>query len=182
MRGCGAGFGLATKLTHAGRSEDVSAAVKFIGTYCPGSQLTVVGFSLGGNQVLKLLGEWGSETPAYVVRAMAVAPPIDLKACTRNIERTSRFVYNWSFVKSLVRDIRRRRGSLPVELSPPPRTVFEFDDRVTALRHQAEKEFGQRQSTEVAKRAAAAARRQLQIQPVGKRSAPKRSVSRRVVK
>jgi predicted alpha/beta-fold hydrolase len=132
MRGCGAGVELAKKPAHGGRSEDVLAAVQFIGASCPGSQLAVVGFSLGGNQVLKMLGEWGSQTPSHVVRAMAVEPPIDLMACSQNIGRPSRFVYNRSFVRSLVRDARRRQGLSPKDLCPPPRTVLEFDDRVTA--------------------------------------------------
>jgi predicted alpha/beta-fold hydrolase len=136
MRGCGAGDQLAQKTAHAGRSEDVAAAVDFVSTECPQSALVVVGFSLGANQVLKLLGEWGDSAPPRLSRAMAVAPPIDLLACARNISRPSRFVYNWWFVRALVRDARRRAAWVPalanIDWTRPPRKLYEFDDRITA--------------------------------------------------
>ena len=136
MRGCGAGDQLAQKTAHAGRSEDVAAAVDFVSTECPESALVVIGFSLGANQVLKLLGEWGSCPPPCFLRALAVAPPIDLLACARNIERPSRFIYNRWFVRTLVRDARRRSAWVPaladIDWTRPPKRLYEFDDRVTA--------------------------------------------------
>lgn len=136
QRGCGAGSHLATKPGHAGRSEDVAAAVDFLGNYCPRSPLVVVGFSLGGNLVLKALGEWGTNAPSHVIRAMAVAPPIDLLACSQNMERRRRALYNRWFVRSLVQQTYQRRDIVPelsqMDWSRPPRTLFEFDDRVTA--------------------------------------------------
>lgn len=136
QRGCGAGYNLATKPGHAGRSEDVDAAVNFIAQHCPQSRLVIVGFSLGGNLVLKLLGEWGGTAPPQVLRAMAVAPPIDLLTCSRNMDRQRMKLYNRWFVRSLVHQTHLRRELVP-ELSQlnwanPPRTLFEFDDRVTA--------------------------------------------------
>ena len=136
MRGCGAGVGLARKPAHAGRSEDVAAAVRFITTRCPNAGVAVVGFSLGGNQVLKMLGEWGAEAPDQVLRAMAVAPPIDLLECSRNIERPSCFFYNRWFLRWLIQNTRHRNNVVqdgaPADLSPAPTTLFEFDERVTA--------------------------------------------------
>jgi predicted alpha/beta-fold hydrolase len=136
MRGCGAGDQMAQKTAHAGRSQDVAAAVDFILTECPESSLVVVGFSLGANQVLKMLGEWGNSAPSCLLRAMAVAPPIDLLACAKNIARPSRFAYNRWFVRSLVRDARRRAAWVPaladIDWTRPPKTLYEFDDRVTA--------------------------------------------------
>jgi predicted alpha/beta-fold hydrolase len=97
--------------------------------------LVVVGFSLGGNQVLKMVGEWGKDA-VNVRRVMAVAPPIDLLACARNIARPSRFAYNRWLVRTLVREARRRAKWVPalaaIDWSRPPKKLFEFDDRVTA--------------------------------------------------
>jgi predicted alpha/beta-fold hydrolase len=136
MRGCGAGDQLAQKTAHAGRSEDVAAAVDFILTECPQSPLVVVGFSLGANQVLKMLGEWTNSAPSRLLRAMAIAPPIDPLACAQNIAKPSRLAYNRWFVRSLVRDARRRAAWVPaladIDWTRPPRSLYEFDDRVTA--------------------------------------------------
>ena len=136
MRGCGVGVGLARLPAHAGRSEDVAAAVRFITRSCPDTGLAVVGFSLGGNQVLKMLGEWGAEAPDQVLRAMAVAPPIDLVECSQNIARPRCFLYNRWFLRWLIQNTRERNRLVsdppPVDLSPTPRTLFEFDERVTA--------------------------------------------------
>jgi predicted alpha/beta-fold hydrolase len=136
MRGCGAGDRLAQKTAHAGRSEDVAAAVDFVSTRCPQSGVVVVGFSLGANQLLKLLGEWGSRPPPHLLRAMAVAPPIDLSACARSIERPSRFAYRRWFLRALIRDARRRSVWVPaladIDWTQPPRRLYDFDDRVTA--------------------------------------------------
>jgi predicted alpha/beta-fold hydrolase len=136
QRGCGAGYHIATKPGHAGRSEDVEAAVSFVARQCPQSPLVLVGFSLGANLVLKLLGEWGSAPPTCVSRAMAVAPPIDLLVCSRNMEQGRMRMYNRWFVRSLIQQTHARRELVP-ELAQliqpnPPRTLFEFDDRVTA--------------------------------------------------
>src|SRR6185503_5250573 len=57
MRGCGVGERLAKQPGHAGRSEDVAAAVEFLRKTCPGSKLVAVGFSLGGNLLLKWLAD-----------------------------------------------------------------------------------------------------------------------------
>lgn len=136
MRGCGAGRSLARKPGHAGRSEDVRAVVSHVRRSCPGSPLRLVGFSLGGNLLLKTLGEWNQQAPAEVTGALAVAAPIDLIACSRNIERPQMFLYNRFFVRTLMREIARRRSFIPelaeLDLRRPPRTLYQFDDRVTA--------------------------------------------------
>ena len=79
LRGAGAGAALAVKPYHGGCSEDVAAVVRFIERLCPGSPITLLGFSLGGNIILKLLGEAPDRVPAAVVRAAVVNPPIDLE-------------------------------------------------------------------------------------------------------
>lgn len=133
MRGCGAGNRLAISPGHAGRSEDVHACVETIRKLCPQSPLRVVGFSLGGNLLLKMLGEKLRLT-GQIDQALAVSPPIDLRACSENI-RKFRF-YDYAFVLSLCMQIRQRRRVLPelrtIKLVPPPRSIREFDDRITA--------------------------------------------------
>ena len=64
LRGCGAGFGFALQPYNAGCSDDVLAVVQSLIEWCPASAITLLGFSLGGNIVLKFLGEAPDRVPA----------------------------------------------------------------------------------------------------------------------
>ena len=136
QRGCGAGMKLAQYAAHAGRSEDALAAAEEIHQLCPQSPCTIVGYSLGGNITLKLLGESGSRVPVNIESAIAVSPPIDLVCCGENIDVGFNRFFSKFFARQLVRFVQQRRdfisGLADVELSPKPRSVVDFDDRVTA--------------------------------------------------
>jgi uncharacterized protein len=136
LRDCGAGTGLARLPVHAGRSQDVGAALAYVMATCPDSPVFLVGFSLGANLVLKLLGEMGGELPANLAGAMAVAPPIDLVACAQNMETGLNQLYNRKFLRGLLRAAAVRNLRVPREfappLHPPPRHMREFDQRFTA--------------------------------------------------
>jgi len=135
QRGHGAGAALARQAGHAGRTEDAAAALAEIERLCPGSPCVLVGFSLGGNMALRLLGLWGAAAPPMLVRAMAIAPPIELRRCALNLRRGMNPVYDRSFTRRLVRFLRYKARIFPeyaaLRLAPPPRTVLEFDQRIT---------------------------------------------------
>ena len=95
---------------------------------------------MGGNIALKAMGEASQglsrcQLPGVDV-AVAVAPPIRLGDCCDNLKLGFNRVYDRSFAKSLHRLANRRQSVHPtaesVQLTPRPRTVREFDDRVTA--------------------------------------------------
>lgn len=133
MRGCGAGDELAYSPGHAGRSEDVRLCIERIHRLCPDSPLRIAGFSMGGNLLLKMLGE-NLHAAGSVTSAFAVSPPIDLCICSDNLRRYP--LYDYAFRSSLFRQIRTRRVRVPqlrsINLDPLPRTIREFDDRITA--------------------------------------------------
>jgi predicted alpha/beta-fold hydrolase len=148
LRGCGAGATLARLPYHSGRSEDAAAALQFIATLCPGSPTTIIGFSLGANVTLKLLGELGHGRCGGLDSAVAVCPPVDLMACSRNLSRWSNKIYDDHFVRNLWRAARGRCGAngsashahgkgtngtsqfrLP---NRRPARLYEFDDVYTA--------------------------------------------------
>ncbi len=136
LRGCGAGTALAKLPVHAGRSEDVGVVLAYLMEACADTPIFLVGFSMGGNLVLKLLGEMGRQRPANLAGAMAVAPPIDLIDCSRNMERGVNRLYNRSFLRSLLRAAAMRRERVPKEFDPPllplPQKLRDFDERFTA--------------------------------------------------
>ena len=137
QRGCGAGVDLARYPGHAGRSEDAAAALQRIAELCPGSPVSAIGYSLGGNIVLKLAGECGAQPPAGLDQVAAVCPPIDLSVCSANIGQGSNWIYDRTFIKSLMRLVEARATQSPefyerTPLLPRPKRLFEFDDPITA--------------------------------------------------
>jgi len=136
LRGYGAGFPLARHPVHAGRSEDAAAVLNYVIDLCPDSPIHLVGFSMGANIVLKLAGELGPLAPGNLASVMAVAPPIDLLECSRNMQRPLNRFYDRKFVNALLKHIELRKvhvpGALHRPLDPPPRRLIEFDNRFTA--------------------------------------------------
>lgn len=137
QRGCGAGAALARYPGHAGRSEDAAAAIERIARLCPGSPVSAIGYSLGGNIILKLAGECGDAPPGGLDRVAAVCPPIDLSTCSMNIGQGANWIYDQSFIRRLVRLVEARASQSPefyaaTPLQPRPRKLYEFDDRITA--------------------------------------------------
>lgn len=136
LRGSGAGMGLARGSYHSGRSEDAAAALREIGRQCPQALLAVVGFSLGGNITLKMLGEGKEELPANLDRAAAVCPPTDLLACVTALSQGVNRWYDRYFARLLVEQVAVRRRLVPdlhaTDFNATPRGVWEFDAAFTA--------------------------------------------------
>lgn len=136
LRGCGAGLGLARLPYHSGRSEDAAAALEKIAELCPNSPAALVGFSLGGNITLKLLGELGDMRLGNLDRAVAVCPPADLLAAVEQIRLPKNRLYERHFVRLLMRQLHEQRRVLsdlpPLAFARPPRHLWEFDDEFTA--------------------------------------------------
>ena len=132
QRGCGAAAFLSARTAHAGRSDDIADFLDWVTSHCPGSSLSLVGFSLGGNAVLKLAGEAGRSVPWKLKLVIAVAPPIDLEYCAVQLSRPRRRFYDRRFVRELCRQVRHRCQRMPAAKGLPsgarPRSVFEFDD------------------------------------------------------
>jgi len=136
LRTCGAGRGLSRYPYHAGRSEDALAALGRVRELCPSSPTTAVGFSLGGNVVLKLLGEKPDALPASLDSGVAVNPPIDLQASAERLDRPNARLYDRHFVNQLLDHVAHSRESANdlAELfrERRPRGVYQFDDFYTA--------------------------------------------------
>ncbi len=116
LRGCGAGAGLARLPYHSGRSEDATAALEAIARLAPDSPVTLVGFSLGGNIALKLAGELEQRGCGHLDSVMAVCPPVDLAACSLQIQKPENRIYDRYFVSLLLKQLTARRRLLPEAL------------------------------------------------------------------
>src|SRR5271169_2331485 len=80
MRNCGGTEQLGPTLYNSGMSDDVGAVAHNLIEQDGLPRLALVGFSMGGNLVLKLLGEWGDQAPSQVKAAVGIGPAIDLAA------------------------------------------------------------------------------------------------------
>src|SRR5581483_8302307 len=78
VRNCGGTEHLAPSLYHSGLSADIDAVTRALISEHKLRRLALIGFSMGGNQVLKLAGEWGTEGPSELRAVVAVSPAIDL--------------------------------------------------------------------------------------------------------
>jgi len=138
MRGCGGTEKLSQTLYHAGLTSDLRFILEQFQREGRGP-VYVVGFSLGGNVVLKLLGELGDT--ALVAGAAAVSTPIDLEACCRRMMERQNRLYESRFVSRLKLRYQERHRLHPEHFRPHQdrlaaleqvRTVMDFDDQITA--------------------------------------------------
>jgi len=137
-RGCSGELNLKPRAYHSGDSEEVDWILKKL-LDC-GKQLFAAGVSLGGNALLKWLGERGEAAAALVQRAAAVSAPIDVAAAGRALDRgLNRLFYTRMFLSTLKPKSLRKLEAFP-GLFDPARvraagTFREFDDLVTAPLH-----------------------------------------------
>ncbi|MFO0925971.1 MAG: alpha/beta fold hydrolase [Gemmataceae bacterium] len=138
LRGAGESLPLARQTYHAGRSEDLRAALGLLHRDSPLSPLLLFALSLGGAQALKLAGEAADNPVPGLARVAVINPPIDLERCSALIALPRNRVYERQFVRDLVRLAERRQAAFP-DLPPlrfPRRmTLRDFDELYTAPRN-----------------------------------------------
>ncbi len=136
LRTCGASRGLAANPYHAGCSSDVFAAFQTVQNLCDGGPTSVLGFSLGGNIVLKMLGEYADRLPDNVGPCATVNPCVDLAACTRFLGRRVGRYYDQHFVKMMIQQVLESKRLVGRERilhrSRPLKRIYEFDEVYTA--------------------------------------------------
>lgn len=136
MRGCGAGEGLAKVPAHCGLWNDVVAAVQLITELYSESNLSLVGYSLGGTISLNMLAEAGEMRVGNLEKTLVVCPPIDLFACERHFRTFFGGRYDKFFVKEIWRQVMNRwqkfPDMLPSAIPKRPRKLRDIDELVVA--------------------------------------------------
>jgi predicted alpha/beta-fold hydrolase len=134
MRNCGGSDALTPTLYHSGRSGDVGAVVHSFTARFGLERVALVGYSMGGNLVLKLAGEWGARPP--LVAVATVCPAIDLAAGSDALHEPLNRAYEWHFLRNLMRRIRRKAELFPaiyqIDGVGPVRSIREFDQKFVA--------------------------------------------------
>lgn len=135
MRNCGDTERLTSTLYHSGLSGDVGAVLRMLVEQKRLQRVGAVGYSMGGNLVLKMTGDWGGNTPAELKAVAAVSPAADLAPSADAMHEASNRVYEWKFLFSLMRRYKRKAALFPEiykRLPRTPRSIREFDDVITA--------------------------------------------------
>ena len=134
MRNCNGTEALTPTLYHSGRSGDVGAVVEHFTRVHGLERVALVGYSMGGNLVLKLAGEWGRRAPLAGVAT--VCPVIDLAPSADALHEPANRAYEWHFLRGLMRRIRKKAELYPaiyrLDALGPVRSIREFDDKIVA--------------------------------------------------
>lgn len=138
-RSCGAEPNRTARFYHSGETTDLDFVIRRLVEAHPSISLGIAGVSLGGNVLLKWLGERGSNLPPQIRGAAAISVPFDLERGARSIERGFSRIYQAHFLRSLRRKAKGKRENFPgliaAEALSRARTIFDFDDAVTAPVH-----------------------------------------------
>jgi hypothetical protein len=139
FRGCGGELNRLPRAYHSGDSEEVDWMLRRLAAEAGPPPLYAIGVSLGGNALLKWLGERGPRARAVVRAAAAVSAPLDLTAAGDALERGFNMVYTRSFLATMKRKsavkLARFPGLFDGARVARARTLREFDDLVTAPLH-----------------------------------------------
>ncbi len=135
VRNCGGTEHLTPTLYHGGLTSDLRVVLEQL--ISDGlSRIVVIGFSLGGNMVLKFAGEYGNTPPPEIKAIGAVSPSIDLSAGRDLLNRRRNLVYQRDFLFYLKRRIKRKERLYPDLYDTSGlyriRSIEQFDDRFVA--------------------------------------------------
>jgi predicted alpha/beta-fold hydrolase len=139
FRSCGRELNRQPRFYHSGDTEDVRLVLSQLIAEDSDSPIVLAGVSLGGNVLLRLLAEEGKRGRETIAGAAVISVPFDLARSARHISQGFSRVYERHFVRSLKRKAlakRARHSVLPAaQRIQQIRTLYEFDDLVTAPLH-----------------------------------------------
>ncbi len=138
FRGCSGEPNRLARFYHSGATEDLWQATAHVGRQGY-ERVALVGFSLGGNVTLKLLGELGERAPDWLVGVVGISVPCDLKSSAEAMARPGNRIYMRRFLVDLRAKLRAKQARFPKEMDDSGydrvRTFRHFDDRYTAPLH-----------------------------------------------
>lgn len=137
FRGCSGEPNRLPRGYHSGETADVSCMIKMFRQREPDVPIAAIGYSLGGNVLLKWLGETGCKNPLKA--AIAISVPFELQKAADRIQQGFSRLYQWYFLKCIRERLLNKFQSVPPHLDPDlllrAATVREFDNKYTAPLH-----------------------------------------------
>ena len=136
QRNCGGSEKLTPTLYNSGMSDDYRAVFEELAEKDGFTQIFFAGYSMGGNLVTKMAGEYGKEVPRALRGVCGVCPAIDLAASADALDKRENYFYQGHFVRGLMARYSRKVALYPKIYSPHDSgkigSVREFDDAITA--------------------------------------------------
>ena len=140
FRSCSGELNRLPQFYHSGHTDDLDEVVRLLVGRERNLRIGAVGVSLGGNVLLKWLGEWEVGVPAELVGAVAISVPFDLEPCARALDRgVCRWMYAANFLGTMRAKVRRKadrdpdlRRLIDLPRAIRARTFAEYDRAVTA--------------------------------------------------
>ena len=133
LRGCSGDDNSLFHAYHSGIIKDLDQVVDHIRLSY--SQISIIGFSLGGNIVLKYLGFLGKQNLKKVICAAAVSVPCHLSSSSDKLQTWQNFIYNRRFITALKNKLKRKMNAFPGRISQEVfdeiKTIRQFDDVYT---------------------------------------------------
>lgn len=137
FRGCSGEMNRHLQSYHSGDTKDVATIVEVLRTREKCEHIAAVGFSLGGNVLLKWLGELGANNPLQA--AVAISVPFELSKTALRIQQGFSRIYQQHFMRTLRQKFRDKFATHPAPIGLPVlnklRSLRDFDDKVTAPLH-----------------------------------------------
>ncbi len=136
FRGCSGEINRLERSYHSGDSSDLQTVIEHIKEKYQQFPFAVIGFSLGGNVLLKWLGE--QKQAANTTTAIAVSVPFKLRDAADRLEKSFSRVYQKHLISSCQNKYKEKNSKISlglVENIEQVNTFFEFDDKITAPLH-----------------------------------------------
>lgn len=133
LRGAGPSAKTSVGPYHGGLSEDLAKVIDQLPDRNYGAGILLYGISLGGNMMLKYLGERGTDAP--VMAAVTVSAPLSLKSVqVRIMESRNKLYHNYLLLgmKNYLKQMKDHRDQSLLDKAKAAKSLFEFDDQVTA--------------------------------------------------
>ena len=136
QRNCGGTEQLTPTLYNSGMSDDYRAVLEELAEADGFKEIFFAGYSMGGNLVTKMAGEYGACTPKALRGVCAICPAIDLAACAEALEKRNNYFYQRRFVVGLMSRYARKAKLFPQKYCfdgfAKIRSVRQFDEIITA--------------------------------------------------
>lgn len=138
FRGCSGEANRSYQSYNAGKTDDLEAVVNIILEKDKYNEIALVGFSLGGNLLLKYLGERES-IPKEIKKAVSISTPLNLKGSLAALSEFNNWVYRNSFLKDLRKKYKEKMTEFPEKMTSSDynkiTSLLEFDNVYTAPAH-----------------------------------------------
>jgi len=141
FRGCGSRTNDTIRSYHAGETEDAGSFIDSLKQRFPQARLHAIGYSLGGNMLLKLVSSYAENSP--LDSAIAVSTPLELETCTLHLNQGLAKIYQLYLLKELKTHLLQKAHKLDLDTAlglsvkriKAIKSIYEFDDIYTAPAH-----------------------------------------------